>query len=240
MKTTSVLISLAILPAVTGHDGLTRKLRAAIFETTRSLQLGNIGNTICSTIGNVVGFACGCNIALVPPALSASCSTKSQVCAPGNILCGTPGASFNFNPSIALEGGGSPVGFNVCFNSMSVVGIPVSAFQLPPFTAGGLCIDPTNVLGGLGADALNGTDTCTATLNATACESCELCLTEAGVLTGVKFDCENVYPGVLSSSCSPMGVSSGIGADSSEGRTSSIFLPMFDALSELSVNSTGV
>jgi hypothetical protein len=234
MKATSLFVSVAILPAVAGYnDGLTRNLRAAVSESARSLQLGNLANGICSSIGAAAGLDCGCDVTLIPPALGASCSTQSQICAPGNILCGTPGASFNF-------GLGSPVGLELCFNDMSVVNIPLSTFQLPVFSAGGLCIDPTNVLGGIGADALNGTDTCTATLNATACDSCELCLTETGVLTGVKFDCENVHPGIISSSCSPIGAGSGVAADSAEGRPYAIFLPMFDELSELSLNATRV
>lgn len=133
--------------------------------------------------------------------IAASCQTRDPICfgeLEDSIFCTVPEVRGTADITSLLAGLEDTVNFDVCFTQLVVAGIPLGALGLPLcVSAAAPLIEP--LINGLieGIEGIVGDRApCSATVGGEACNSCSLC--QEG---GMVFDCSNIEPEVVSSSC---------------------------------------
>lgn len=151
---------------------------------------------------------CSCDTKIKPPfAVTVGCEAAEKVCIiPPEVLCGFPQFEFAVSAG-SLKEGKLPVMASVCYSNPTIVNINIP--EIIPF-----CIDLGNgpILKLLGrgvsgesvpdpGSAVIVEETCTARFGETECNSCTVCDAVSG---SVVFNCTNIAPELVSTSCAPL------------------------------------
>jgi len=134
--------------------------------------------------------------------IEAACSTTEPICLgegdEEGLFCALPVVSGSLDITALLAGASDAISFDVCFTETAILGFPLDSLGLP------LCVSAAQSIFGdlsgqeedLEADAAQ--NSCVATLGGATCNSCFLCRRNS---KGMVFDCSNIDPEIVSSTC---------------------------------------
>jgi hypothetical protein len=199
MKFVSVLFLFPIIAAATQIRKDDRELTVPI-DTNTILSLlplpqvcGKLFEIIIAPTGIISNYlSCTCST-LSTTKFTVSCSIiddGSPICVPSAEdpkVCGRPAAFVSVDLVGLVNGASNPISLRVCYQNISILG---SSLPNP------LCISVTDIVNGLTADEIAATP-CEATVGEEECLSCTLC----GSGSAATFNCTNIDPNLVSTSC---------------------------------------
>jgi hypothetical protein len=150
---------------------------------------------------------CTCEPDIKSLSVFVACEAVEKIClVPGSeIICGFPQVEFDFNLRQLLAGK-EPFSSSVCYANATIAENPIPS-SIP------FCIDSSQdplafLPGGITTDATSTNVTeatsggpCNAKLGGVGCASCSVCDVATG---GVVFNCSNINPTFVSTTCAPL------------------------------------